>query len=135
MFRGSSAFPRSSAFGGALIVALALTAGAAAASAPATHKCFFITAWQGWSSPSPTVIYLKVNSDIYRVDLSVGSPNLRTPAMHLISKLTDTASVCNPLDLDLALADNQGYREPLIAKAITRLTPEEAAAIPPKFRP
>ena len=131
-------FPGSSALRATLIAALALTVtagAAAAASAPATHKCFFITAWQGWSSPSPTVLYLKVNSDIYRVDLSVGSQNLRAPAMHLISKLTATSSICNPLDLDLAIADNQGFREPLIAKAITRLTPEEAAAIPPKFRP
>ncbi len=130
-------FPGSSAFRAALIAALAVTvtAGAAAASAPATHKCFFITAWHGWSSPSPTVIYLKVNSDIYRVDLSVGSQNLRTPSMHLISRLTDTTSICNPLDLDLAVADNQGYHEPLIVKEITKLTPEEAAAIPPKFRP
>ncbi len=134
-------FTGSSAFRGATIAALSLAslglapAPAAAAPARASHNCFFITAWQGWSSPSPTVIYLKVNSDIYQVDLSVGSENLRVPAMHLTSRLTTTSSICNPQDLDLAIADNQGFREPLIAKAITKLTPEEVAAIPHKYRP
>ena len=129
-------FTGSSTLRAALIAALTLAAACTAATAAsATQRCFFITAWQGWSSPSPTVLYLKVNSDIFRVDLSVGSDNLRAPAMHLISKVRGSSSICNPLDLDLALADNQGSRETLIAKSITKLTPEEAAAIPPKYRP
>ncbi|MDQ2861999.1 MAG: hypothetical protein M3T55_15040 [Pseudomonadota bacterium] len=132
MFKGRSAMRA-----GFFAACLALPAASAvAASTPATHKCFFITEWQGWSSPSPTVLYLKVNSDIYRVDLSVGSDLLRSPGMHLSSKLSDNASVCTPLDLDLEISDEMGaLREPLIAKAITKLTPEEAAAIPPKLRP
>ncbi|MEO8925589.1 MAG: hypothetical protein ABI306_00360 [Caulobacteraceae bacterium] len=130
MFRASSALT------GAMAVALALAGGSAlAASGPATHNCFFITEWQGWSSPSPTVVYLRVNSGVYRVDLSVGSDRLRSPGMHLVSKLNDNSSICNPLDLDLAVADEMGIQEPLIAKAITKLTPDEIAAIPHKFRP
>ena len=116
---------------------LTLAAGSGvAAPASSTHKCFFITEWQGWSSPSPTVLYLKVNSAIYRVDLSVGSDLLRAPGMHLNSKLNDNSSICTPLDLDLEISDEMGsLREPLIAKAITKLTPEEVAAIPSKYRP
>lgn len=132
MFKGASALRA-----GLIAACVALPAASAiAANGPATHKCFFITEWEGWSSPSPTVLYLKVNSDIYRVDLSVGSKLLRAPGMHLNSKLSDNASVCTPLDLDLEISDEMGsLREPLIAKAITKLTPEEAAAIPPKLRP
>lgn len=115
---------------------LMLAAGSAdAASAPAPQKCFFITAWQGWSSPSPTVLYLMVNRDIYRVDLSVGSDWLRSPRMHLVSKLSGSSSICTPLDLNLELTDGQTFRQGLIPSAITKLTPEEAAAIPPKDRP
>ena len=132
MFMGRSAMRV-----GLFAACLALPAASAvAASKPATHKCFFITEWQGWSSPSPTVLYLKVNSDIYRVDLSVGSDLLRSPGMHLNSKLNDNSSICTPLDLDLEISDELGaMRERLIAKAITKLTPEEVAAIPSKYRP
>jgi len=130
-------FVRSATFLFGLAAALTLAAGSVtAASTPAAHKCFFITEWYGWSSPSPTVLYLRVNSDIYRVDLSVGSDLLRSPGMHLISKLSDSSSICKPLDLDLEISDEMGaVREPLIAKTLTKLTPEEAAAIPPKYRP
>lgn len=118
-------------------VSLAVAAApAAAANAPATHDCFFVTQWQGWKSPSPTVLYLKVNRAIYRVDLSVGSQRLSAPGVHLTSRLTGSSVICRPLDLDLAVVDSQGaIREPLIAKSLTRLTSEEAAAIPPKYRP
>ena len=128
-------FPNPSAFRGARLAALALATLAVTASAAASAPCFYITAWRGWSSPSPTVLLLKVNSDVYRVDLSVGSANLSSPAMHLVSKVRNSSSICSPLDLNLALATQDGVLEPLVAKAITKLTPEEAAAIPPKFRP
>ena len=56
--------------------------------------------------------------------------------MHLISEVRGSDWVCNPLDLDLALADDQGImREHLFVKAITKLTPDEVKAIPAKFRP
>jgi len=36
---------------------------------------------------------------------------------------------------NLVLTDGQAFRQGLIPSAITKLTPEEAAAIPPKDRP
>lgn len=130
-------FMRSSAFIASLIVAaLALPAASALADpgSPA-QKCFFITAWQGWKSPSPQVLYLRVNRDIFRVDLSVGSTWLSNPSMHLVSKLSGSTSICTPSDLRLELTDGRSFRQGLIAQAITKLTPEQAAAIPQKFRP
>lgn len=123
----------------------ALTAGAMLVSAAAVQAtqsktpstpCFFITQWQGWKSPSPDVIYLGVNMhDIYRVDLSVGSSQLQWPDMHLVSVNRGSSSICSALDLDLKIADTNGFSSPLIAKRLTKLTPEEAAAVPRKFRP
>jgi hypothetical protein len=44
--------------------------------------------------------------------------------------------ICSPLDLQLAVADSHGgFREPLIVKKITKLTPDEIHAIPAKYRP
>jgi hypothetical protein len=55
--------------------------------------------------------------------------------MHLVSRLRGSSSICTPQDLQLELTDNQTFREGLIVKAISKLTPDEAAAIPPKDRP
>jgi len=124
----------------AALLGLAVTAAHASptpgATAP-TRSCFFINDWQGWKSPSPNILYLKVNMhDVYRVDLSAGSSQLQWPDVHLVSIVRGGGnSVCDALDLDLSVSDGHGFREPLIAKSITKLTPEEVAAIPPKFRP
>ena len=50
--------------------------------------------------------------------------------------MRDVDWICSPLDLQLQVVDMHGaFREPLIVKSITKLTPAEVAAIPPKFRP
>jgi hypothetical protein len=130
------------------------SAGAALADSPAERAtpCFYSTQWHGWKSPSPDVIYLGVNMhDVYRVDLSAGSRMLQTPGVHLVSRLRGSSSICTALDLQLEVADDTGtggrlgggidglggggMRQPLIASKLTKLTPEEIAAIPKQFRP
>ena len=120
---------------------LALWSGTAAAEAAAPshavpRQCFFIREWQGWKSPSPTVLYLRINRrDVYRVDLASGSPNLQRSDMHLISESRGSDIICSALDLQLSLSDTQGFRESLIVRALTRLTAEEVAAIPHRSLP
>jgi hypothetical protein len=131
---------RSLAFAASLaLIGAAGISGAAVAEDHNTHasSCFFVRDWQGWKSPSPNVIYLRVGvSQVYRLDLSVGSNQLQYGDVHLFSRIWDSSWICSPLDLDLQVADNHGtFREPLIVKSITKLTPDEIAAIPPKFRP
>jgi hypothetical protein len=101
------------------------------------RSCFFVNQWRGWKSPTPDVIYLAVNlHDVYKVQLSTPSPELQWPDVHLISQVRGSDSICDALDLDLTIVDTGGgFREPLIAIGLTKLTPEEVAAIPPKFRP
>ena len=102
-----------------------------------TDSCFLANDWEGWKSPSPTVIYVRVGvSRIYELDLSSGSNQLQEPDMHLVSKIRGSDWICEPIDLQLQLADNHGaFEEPLIVKSITRLTPEQIAAIPKKYLP
>ena len=109
-----------------------------AGGARSANSCFLVSDWRGWKSPSPTVIYLRVGvSDVYRLDLAGGSYQLRAPNVHLINRVRGgSAWVCHPLDLDLAVADDHGQlREPLIVTSITKLSSEEAKAIPAKFQP
>jgi hypothetical protein len=108
----------------------------AAKAAPPYSPCFFITQWDGWKAPSENVIYLGVNMhDVYQADLSVGSPQLMWPDVHLVHDVHGSNSVCSPLDLQLYVADSHGFRAPIIVKSLRKLSPEEAAAIPKKYRP
>ncbi len=124
--------------------ALAIATTAVMAAAPAASakdasgrtSCFFSTEWRGWSSPSPNVIYLDVGRHrVYRVDVLGGGSRLKSGGNYLVSQLRGSNSICSHLDLDLAVADTNGFQMPLIAQKLTLLTPEEVAAIPRKDLP
>lgn len=100
------------------------------------NSCFLSSNWSGWKSPDPNTIYLRIDvGHIYRLDLAHPSDQLNDPDVHLVSKIRGSSWICSPLDLQLDVADSHGFREPLFVKSITELTPDQAKAIPPKFRP
>jgi hypothetical protein len=109
----------------------------AAADPAGSNHCFLSRNWEGWKSPDPNTIYVRVSVDTYyRFDLSAGSDQLKGPGVHLVTDIRGTSWICDPLDMRLYVVDNHGaFREPLFVKAITRLTPDEVAAIPSNFRP
>lgn len=109
--------------------------GAPAQAKPA-RVCFSLSDWHGWSSPRRDVLYMKVrNRDVYRLDLTGGSNQLGSPGTHIVSVVRGSDRICHPLDLDLRVSDGFGFAMPIRAKTITKLTPEEIAAIPKKDRP
>jgi hypothetical protein len=126
---------------GALALAAAAAGPAAAARGPHAHDdkapCFFISQWQGWKSPNPHTLYLGVNfHEVYEVQLSGDSSLLSDPDAHLVSVTHGPDTVCSAIDLQLAVAEPfGGMREPLIAKSLVKLTPEQVAAIPKKYLP
>jgi hypothetical protein len=100
------------------------------------RTCFYLSDWDGWSAPDKNTLYLKVrNRDVYRVDLSHGTNQLTSPGVHLVSVVRGTDQICRPLDLDLRVSDGFGFAMPIMAKAITKLSTEEIAALPKKDRP
>ena len=115
----------------------ALAADEPAAKAPAAKRaCFYRSEWDNWTAPDRDTLYLKVrNRDVYQVDLSHGTSMLTSPGVHLVSIQRGVDSVCSPLDLDLRVSDGWGMAMPIMAKSITKLTPEQVAAIPKKDRP
>jgi hypothetical protein len=121
----------------AAFAAAALLPLAAQASAGDTKQCFRGRDWENWTAPGDgDVILLRVNlHDIYRIELSPGSHVRKDADRFLISKERGSDWICGPLDLDLQLSDHSGFREPLIARSLRKLTPEEVAAIPPRERP
>jgi hypothetical protein len=123
----------------AVLVAGAAALGAAPAVADtANHNnCFLSSDWSGWKSPDPNTIYLRVNVNrIFRIDLASPSYQLSDPSVHLVSTIRGSSWICSPLDMQLYVNDNLGIaRQALFVKAITELTPEQAKAIPAKYRP
>jgi hypothetical protein len=121
----------------ALVTGLLGLAAPPALADSAGQACFYPNQWQNWTSPSPEVIYLRVNvNDVYRLDVvGGGTSQLQYPGAHLISDYHGTAIVCSPVDLDLYVAASHGTRVPVIVKSMTKLTPEEVAALPPKAKP
>ena len=122
----------------ALLLATVPAAQAQTEAAPKPTPCFSIRDWQGWKADGDQTLYLKVRMhDIYRVDLADKESFLNAPNMHLITKSYGSDMICNAIDLDLKIADNVGpqFATRLFVKSITKLTPEEAAALPDKVKP
>jgi hypothetical protein len=136
-------FPKTLALGAAAAAALVALPAAAANGNDAPRRslhgsdCFSSRDWTDWSSPSPDVLYLKVrHREVYRVDLlPSGRMSLERPGKYLVSTQRGSNRVCSPVDLDLKLGDLSGFVTPLFPTAISRLTPEEVAALPRKARP
>jgi hypothetical protein len=121
----------------ALAAALAAASAASAAPGQKADACFASRDWQGWSAPGDgDFLYLRVGvRDIYRVDLTPGSRVHKDADRFLVNRVRGPDWICSPLDLDLTLSDHHGFREPLIARSLRKLTPAEVAAIPRKDLP
>lgn len=115
------------------------TAAAAATGAPAAKRsCFYSSEWRSWSSPSSDTLYFKLNNgDVYRVGLAgrADGPSLKGPGDFLVLKARGSSSICSPLDLDLSVANTSGFKSPVLTQSLTKLSADEVAAIPKKYRP
>ena len=116
---------------------LAATAASATEKSPSGRSCFLSTDWRGWSAPGDgDVLYFRVRlNDVYRVDLTPGTHVRRFADQFLVVKQRGSSWICSPLDLDMSLSDTHGFRQPLIARSLRKLTPQEVAAIPKKDLP
>lgn len=105
---------------------------------PGQSDCFFISQFQQWRAPDAKTIFIRVNmNQYYRLDLAGECPLLTAPDVHLITKTRGPDTVCSALDWDLSAAQSPpgGFAVPCIVKQMTKLSTEEIAAIPPKFKP
>jgi hypothetical protein len=118
------------------VLAVPAVAPAAAPESKDSGPCFFVSQWKSWNALDDKTILLRVNrNDIYRVGVTGGADQLRSPGSFLVSK-SHGNSVCSHLDLDLAASDHgSNMRVPLIARSLVKLTPAEIAAIPAKELP
>jgi hypothetical protein len=113
----------------------ALWIGASVQAQP-SQNCFRMSQLQSTRADGDQRIYARVNvNDYYRIDLAFRCTSLPTTVDGLV--LTPAGGkdlICTSLDLDLKVNDH-GALESCPIKSITKLTPEEVAAIPKKSKP
>lgn len=105
---------------------------------PAQQACFFISEFRGWKAPDDKTIFIRVGTNrFYRLDLAASCPALKFPDAHLITRSRGPETICSALDWDLQVAQLPPIStpEPCIVKTMTLLPPDEAAAIPARFKP
>jgi hypothetical protein len=121
----------------ALLAAASTTAAATAPGRAPDRACFASIDWRGWSAPGDgDALYLRVGMhDIYRVELTPGTRVHKYGDRFLVNRVRGSNWICSALDLDLTLSDQHGFREPLIARSLRKLTLAEVAAIPRKDLP
>lgn len=126
---------------GAVIGLAAAAIGGAALAQPPARKpsqCFLMRDFRDWRAPDGKTIYIRVHThDYYRLDLAGACPDLTFPAARLITKTHGTDSVCSAIDWDLSVAQPgpAGFPIRCMVQSMTRLSPAEVDALPPKFRP
>jgi hypothetical protein len=119
------------------VSALLLSPSLAAELAAPVRACFSARDFESWKAPDAKTIYVRVRmNSYYRLDLAGACPAVRSPGSHLITVFRGSDLICTPLDWDLKVSEGLGgIATPCLVKAMTRLTPDEVRAIPPKFKP
>jgi len=99
-----------------------------------TRACFFNRDVRGFAAPDDKTLYLRVRSkDIYRLDLMGRCPDLDWETQVGLDS-RGSSSICAPIDVQVRVRGPIGVTRCPVSE-ITRLTPEEAAALPRKSRP
>ena len=121
---------------GAALMAFTMVPAMAQPARPA-GQCFATTEMGSWRAADASTLYIRVHMNkIYRLDLNGRCSLLTAPGARLITTFRGSNTICSPLDWDLRVSEGIGSpSEPCIVKAMTPLTPEEIAALPPKAKP
>lgn len=128
------------AAGGALAAVIAVTAAQPAAAADKAtgaksgQACFFTRDVDSFSAAGDRTVYVRVGvKTVYRLDLFAPCPDIDWDwKIALVSHGSDW--ICSPLDATIIARGPIGPMRCEVNK-VTRLTPEEVAALPRKSRP
>ena len=117
--------------------ATAAAAQPAAQSTPTANPCFRMSEIQNHTKADNQTLYLAIrNRDVFRLDMTgncLAGASTNDPLV--MEPVSGNDLICRPLDLSLKVHVGPGALSPCIIKQITRLTPDEIAALPPKVRP
>lgn len=99
--------------------------------------CFWARNVTSFAAPDDHTVYVRVNlHDVYRLDLMVSCPDVDwNERIALQSSHGAGGSICNALDAEIVSHAVGIGRQRCPVKALTKLTPEEVAALPKRAKP
>ncbi|MDO9433193.1 MAG: DUF6491 family protein [Phenylobacterium sp.] len=120
------------------LVAAAFPALAADQAKPETgSQCFRMSQIRNHTKADSQTLYFSVGArDVYRLDMSGACLAGTSSSDPLIMETVGgTDLICRPIDLNLKVKTGNVGVSPCIIKEITKLTPDQVAALPPKVKP
>jgi hypothetical protein len=118
-------------------LALGLAASAAAQqSTPGARQCFSSSSIRAVQPVGDRQVNVRVNTrDVFRIDLSDSCPGLRQPQRIIdLSPVASGVSMCSGADIRLGVIVD-GFRRECFIESVTKLTPDQIAALPNRERP
>ncbi len=104
------------------------------AAAPVQKSCFFNRDIRGFAAPDDKTLYLRVRAkEVYRLDMKGRCPELDWEHKIAIDSRGSSA-ICSAIDAMVLVKNPIGVSRCPV-ETLTRLTPEEVAALPKKSRP
>jgi len=124
---------------GSLILSACASATAGDAPKPAAaagRQCFWAEQVNNWTAADDEkTAYLKVGvKDVYRADLFGPCMDLDTAQSIGVRTRGGGSSICDGMDVELIVGSPLGPQRCQVSK-LTKLTPEEIAALPAKLKP
>lgn len=119
---------------GVALILLAAGGAHAADAAKPQRACFLARNVDGWSATDDHTVYVRVGvKEVYRLDLLGPCPDIDWSwNLGLVSH--GSSWICSPLDATIIAQSPIGPQRCPV-RAVTRLTPEEIATLPPKKKP
>jgi hypothetical protein len=126
-----------SLLGLAVGLACVASAPAMAASPAKPNQCFRSQDYEGFRPIDEHGFYIRVRvNEFYKIEVEGSCPELLYPDARLITVVRGSDEICGPIDWDLKVGQSPpDIPVACIVKSQTRLTKDEAAAIPPKQKP
>jgi hypothetical protein len=116
--------------------ALAIVVVAVGAQAePTRSTCFVTRNISSFSAPNDRTVYVRVGvRDFYRLDLMGDCTGISFRNRLALKSAPGSSWICSPLDVTV-INTQMGSNQRCPVTAITRLTPDEVAALPKRDRP
>ena len=99
------------------------------------QACFYSSDIAGFSAPDDHTLFIRTGvHNIWRIDLASDCQDLSFREHIRISAAAGMGSICTPLDLDISTHAN-GMRMRCIVRSLTKLSPDQVAALPKRYLP